>query len=178
MSFYKDGTSLIGWQGKIAEFDGGHITLYAKLIAINTQKYDLDLKKYCRWYAVSFMGAIHWNGGEREGGQVLNTLEKMFYENKLKYIWPADKIKELIYMWNTWHMNDCIPGCRAQEEYLSAQLPKQRRLNYSEKIEFLKEAGLEPCKISEDLTYAYGSKWLLKPVEQEVFDFFTSLENL
>jgi hypothetical protein len=71
-------------------------------------------------------------------------------------------IKEIICIWNEYHLNDLHAGCIHQKEFNC-------------NINFEEQAKKETLKCP--LHYNYGSKWLVKLVPQRIFDRIMILFN-
>jgi len=80
----------------------------------------------------------------------------------------ADLIQKIIDVWKEWHLNGTLAGDKAQEEALAkfyANNPKVKQ-DYDHAVAFLKSAELH-----DHNGYVYGTKWLGKPVPQDVINF-------
>ena len=62
--------------------------------------------------------SISGNIGSQGGGQINETLEKLTLDNSIDYRpgWNADRLNQLLKVWERWHLNDMKAGCRHQNE--------------------------------------------------------------
>ena len=86
-------------------------------------------------------------------GQSYDTLEQMLKDDVLKLIIPIGQFKHIIALWKRYHLNDLSPNCEHQKVF-----------NCNEN--FTEQAQRETDKCPKG--YAYGSKWLISPLPQEI----------
>jgi len=107
------------------------------------------------YYSYNGKGRPAWNSS----GQIDMSLKKLGQEWNI----PTN-LKELLKIWQEWHLNDCVPGTKKQ--MLALKKADKSLLfaeNYNKAVEYLKSIGLY-----EDRNYKYGSSWLCKKLDDEV----------
>jgi len=62
--------------------------------------------------------SISGNIGSHGAGQINETLERLTLDNSIDYRpgWNADRLNQLLKVWERWHLNDIKAGCRHQNE--------------------------------------------------------------
>ena len=127
---------------------------------VNEVDVDIELKEKDEGMALSLVGSV-WNARKTDivvGGQCQDELAK------LPQFQEGGKYRELIELWK-WHLNDMRAGTEWQEKILDewkAGHPGEQ-LDYAKACEVLKAR-----KAYSDKGYKYGSKWLYRPLPDDV----------
>ena len=100
-----------------------------------------------------------WNGTKTDrnmisGGQCLDTIQETFNTNK--------KIKEIVKLWEKWHLNDMHAGTPKQERFLKDNGIKNWASNFTNVCNILKENNLY-----NDNGYNFGSGWLYEEIDKQ-----------
>jgi len=129
------------------------VTVTVELKTVTGQhKRTIDLEPITNYVALSIVGDV-WNHIHTDiicGGQCQDTLAELLPDD--------EKLQRVIEVWNRWHLNDLMPGTRAQMEVASG-------LPYIEALRVLDKAGLRV-----DRGYEYGSEWLVEVLPQNIIE--------
>ena len=105
-----------------------------------------------------------WNSPHTDivsGGQNLEEIAKMF---------PKDeRVKRIVEVWRTWHLNDMKAGTPEQEKAIKKWISGGNRYEYDKAVEYLKGEGLYEVDL-EGTPYRYGTKWLKEELPSDVRD--------
>lgn len=136
---------------------------------------DIDLKPCTRALQLSITADVRWRKGLKGGarrwqdysfGQCVDTVREIG-----KHLpW----VGELCDIWERWHLNNMISGCREQRDALKSPEFKARVAkthdHYNESRAFLAEEGLLVCN-----GYSWGSAWLTEIIPDEVVKRLTKI---
>lgn len=78
------------------------------------------------------------------------------------------EVRELLQIWDRWHLSTMKAGTRRQNDYLDGRDPKP--LTYDDRKAVLAEGGLLVDTEFAGGPYSYGTAWLAEPVPVEVID--------
>lgn len=143
-------------------FNFGKIDFYGTGRKINAVEVEVNLKEYAdSTYSFTVSGYIY-NARRTDiimGGQCLDdeAFVKLAAENKL--------LKELIRLWEAYHLNDLHAGTPEQEKALN-EVNLRRASDYDKACDYLKSIGLYEVEY-KGKPYRYGSGWINYLIPQD-----------
>lgn len=111
-------------------------------------------------------------------GQVQNSLTAALENSEWKYAdgWNAATIRQLLEVWDRWHLNDMRAGSPRQMAHLETvkdQYPGYPVSHYDWAREQLAAVDLDPDTEHDD--YKYGHAWLTEEVPADVIEWLAAL---
>lgn len=100
------------------------------------------------------------------GGQCLNSVWEYYSEQ----LTNAELYKEIMDLWEKYHLNDMNAGTPEQEAAIKVWEAEGNKYDYTAVCEYLKSIGLYEITIEKDgyiLPYKYGSAWLYRPIPEQ-----------
>jgi len=144
------------------------LKVFVELSISKGKRQDWEDLKEKESHIISFSGVIiTFNGSLKDGrgwfsaGQINGTLKCALEEGRL---FKKQAIRQLVELWEKYHLNDLKAGTKRQEEKVKEYFNKGllEEYDYGKVAELLKKDGLY-----EDNGYRYGSAWLTMPVSKE-----------
>lgn len=115
---------------------------------VNKNKTTIEHKEITKYKTLSISGS-----SKNYAGQIQDKLRK----------WNKSRLKQIIKIWDEWHLNDLQPNCIHQKSF---------NVNNGD---FTEKALIETKKCP--LKYSYGSKWLIKEIPEEIIFKIIELFN-
>ena len=111
------------------------------------------------------------NGNARGScGQIIDSIGEITNYHKG---FNDNNLRELITLWNRWHLNDMRAGLPIQEEFIrNLEKDGWKYTSYDATCAKLKENNLYEVN-----GYKYGHKWNFEEVPDEVLQFFDQFED-
>jgi hypothetical protein len=137
-----------------------HVELQDKNNEVAPYK-DIDLAECRRYTEVSIFGEIWRKGDPSNAPSSWGQCEKEIREH-----WGDDEnVRELLTLWERWHLGGMRAGCREQEDFLREHPVKARYpdSHFDVASNALAAAGLNPCR-----GYRYGTAWLVERAPEDV----------
>jgi len=146
-----------------------------------TQK-GVDGNEYEDPLELSISGSI-WQRDETDslsGGQIDDDLREALRDGKLEVGngISDSEMKELLDIWDKYHLNDLSAGTERQNEIIEENKDKPKYNKFDKFLDrpkaILEDFDAEPDKETEgfgDEGYSYGSAWLFQPLPEDVVDF-------
>jgi len=138
-----------------------HVELHDKENDVAPYK-DVDLNE-CERYTEITLSASVWRKGDRandpsSSGQCLDEIRAHWGDDD-------EDVRELVALWERWHLGGMRAGCREQEDFLREHPVEARypESHFEKASEALAAAGLNPCR-----GYKYGTAWLVERAPEDV----------
>lgn len=129
---------------------------------------EIELKDYPHKPVFSVCGSV-WKPDKRDivmGGQCIDSIWE-YYSDELQ---NPTLYKEIMELWQKYHLNDLVAGTPEQEAAVSAWKAEGNKYEYDKACEHLKSVGLYEVPLEKDgyiLPYKYGHSWLYRPIPEQ-----------
>lgn len=156
------------------------VTLDIELKHHEGKKMGIDGKTYENPLELSISGGV-WNTIHSDitsGGQIEDELKDALAKHEFTPIYPLNHqdMKELLDVWQKWHLNDMRTGTDKQEKIISEHIDdkKYEHLDkfYDRKIAILKDHDLEV-----DNGIDFGKAWYYEPLPEDVINFIREIQE-
>lgn len=148
---------------------GYTVTLSLEIRDGSYHKLDINLNPISQYRELSIVG----DGRERPhvgisyGGQIQDTLREMVehpHRGRTRLFYPVAQLREILDIWEAWHLNDLKAGTALQMEIVKAYFDEAgERYDYTKACEVLARYGYLVHR-----GYKYGTAWLVNPLPVEV----------
>ncbi len=127
-------------------------------------------------------GELHITGveGPMENGNARGSAGQIVMSYTPEYVrlnfklnspwWTQEMFRELLDVWNKWHLNHMNAGTVKQTEFLRAH--RREGSDYTSDKELLKSYHLDP---DPETGYVYGSAWLKEDLPADIVEFLEGL---
>jgi hypothetical protein len=155
------------------------ITLDITLKEENHPQRGIDGKEYKNPLRLGISGGI-WNSTHSDittGGQIQDTLREQFEKGNIKVNGISDEeFRELLDVWDRWHLNDLHAGTEKQESIINEHINDSKYAHldktYDRKVQILKDNNTYI-----DNGYQWGSAWLYEPLPDDVVNFVKHIQK-
>lgn len=132
---------------------------------------EVKLREHEEGLELSIVGYI-WSPREVDTvslGQNDDTIRELLEKKAfVELYYPERTIKQLLEIWEEWHLNSLKPYCIHQKKIIKEKL-QGKVLPYEEMIKIPEMSKCPECG------YRYGSKWIFHQLPEQVIEFVKSL---
>ena len=127
-------------------------------------KLNWKLEEIREYTAVSICGEVWYSNYKDciEAGQIRDTVRELFPQN--------EAVLSICRLWEEWHLNDLTAETIEQSYFIEGYKAGNPDWPYdfSEACDVLRNARLYRIKNGSNVSYSYGSKWLIREIPETV----------